>query len=138
MGSSWRHGRPARTPGEVWAEWQAADAADDAGRASELATEMTRVAAADFTAWFEAGLFSKARRDWVECAARNDRALALFTDDDAQAYDGLSPAAWNLGIAATALGDWRRPAGRGGPTASTPSIPARTRSTRIGAWSRSD
>lgn len=102
----WRRDRAARSPAEVWAEWQAADEAGDAVRAGELASEMTRVAPGDFAAWFEAGLFSKARRDWAACAERNLRALELFTDADAEVYEGTNPAAWNLGIAATALGDW--------------------------------
>jgi len=45
-------------------------------------------------------LLSKRRRDWPRCAEDNRRALAL---GDGSPDD---PAAWNLGIALTALGDW--------------------------------
>ncbi|MDQ1676261.1 MAG: hypothetical protein QOC93_1405 [Actinomycetota bacterium] len=50
--------------------------------------------------WFDLGLIAKLRRDWTATRDANERALALG--------DGTSgdPAAWNLGIAATALGDW--------------------------------
>lgn len=60
----------------------------------------------NFNAWFEAGLFSKAIQDWPECVRRNERAVELFTPEVAEAFDGVNPAAWNLGVAATALGDW--------------------------------
>ncbi|TCC32100.1 tetratricopeptide repeat protein [Kribbella capetownensis] len=67
---------------------------------------MVEVAPEEFGAWFEAGLYSKARGEWAESAERNARAVALFTENDARRYDGVNPAAWNLGIAATAVGDW--------------------------------
>jgi len=82
------------------------DDSGDAMRAGELAAEMASVAPDRFLAWFEAGLYSKARRNWVEAAERNHRALELLQPGDADAFDGANPAAWNLGIAATALGDW--------------------------------
>lgn len=50
-------------------------------------------------AWFDLGLIAKWRRDWVASAAANERALQISADSG-------DPAAWNLGIAATALGDW--------------------------------
>jgi hypothetical protein len=50
--------------------------------------------------WFDLGLIAKLRRDWRSCLEANERALAL---GDGKPGD---PAAWNLGIAATALGDW--------------------------------
>lgn len=59
-----------------------------------------------FDAWFEAGLHSKARGLWRESAVRNQRALELFGPAEAERFEGASPAAWNLGIAATAIGDW--------------------------------
>ena len=49
--------------------------------------------------WFELGLIAKLRHDWEACRDANARALAL---GDGRPGD---PAAWNLGIAATALGD---------------------------------
>lgn len=84
----------------------AADEAGDAERAGELAAEMVAVVPNSYRAWFEAGMYSKARADWSESAARNARAVQLFDAGDDQAFEGENPAAWNLGIAATALADW--------------------------------
>lgn len=57
----------------------------------------------DHALWFDLGLAAKRRRDWAAAVAMNERALdAMATVDDGE------PAAWNLGIAATALGDWPR------------------------------
>ncbi|TCO18059.1 hypothetical protein EV652_11684 [Kribbella steppae] len=83
-----------------------ADRVGDVAGAGRLAREMVEVAPRSFKAWFEAGLYSKARGDWADSAARNQRAVELFTARDAGEFDGVNPAAWNLGIAATALGDW--------------------------------
>lgn len=96
-------GRSAR---EVWSDWKAADDAADAIRAGQLAEEMLAVAGDKFLAWFEAGLYSKARRNWQDSVERNRRALELFEPRDAKDFDGVNPAAWNLGIAATAVSDW--------------------------------
>lgn len=52
-------------------------------------------------AWFDLGLRAKWARDWPRAAALNERALELEGDG------ADNPSAWNLGIAATALGDWR-------------------------------
>ena len=78
----------------------------DVARAGACAVEMTEVAPASFHAWFEAGLHAKARREWDRCQAWNSKALELFGEREAQEFGGANPAAWNLGIAATALGDW--------------------------------
>jgi hypothetical protein len=50
--------------------------------------------------WFDLGLIAKLRHDWPAVRDANERALAL---GDGKPGD---PAAWNLGIAATALGEW--------------------------------
>jgi hypothetical protein len=50
--------------------------------------------------WFDLGLVAKLRHDWAAARDANDRALALGGGEQGD------PAAWNLGIAATALGDW--------------------------------
>ncbi|MGN6606328.1 MAG: tetratricopeptide repeat protein [Jatrophihabitans sp.] len=50
--------------------------------------------------WFDLGLRMKWTRDWAASREANARALALL-DTTAE-----RPEAWNLGIAATALGDW--------------------------------
>jgi hypothetical protein len=95
-----------RTPALVWADWVAANEAGDAERAGHLAEEMTRVAPESFYSWFEAGLHAKARHDWVRCLEWNRRAATLFGPGEQQDFGGVNPAVWNLGIAATALGDW--------------------------------
>lgn len=95
-----------RAPKVVWDEWLEADRAGDAEQAGRLAEEMVTVAPNSFRAWFEAGLYSKARGRWAESAQRNKRAAELCSEQDRHEYDGVNPAAWNLGIAATAVGDW--------------------------------
>jgi len=96
----------ARSPEQIWADWMAANTAEDLERAGACADEMTRAVPESFHAWYEAALHAKAVRDWTLCAARNKRALSLFTPVAAADFGGANPAAWNLGIAATALGDW--------------------------------
>ncbi len=49
--------------------------------------------------WFNLGLAYKFQHSWPECLRYNQKAVALDRSD--------SGAWWNLGIAATALGDWR-------------------------------
>ena len=106
MGGIWPRRSATRRPRQVWAEWRAADEAGDVARAEELAREATEVAPDTHRAWFDAALLSKARRDWPAALERNERALSVFTQRDALEFGGDKPAAWNLGIAATALGDW--------------------------------
>ncbi|HEV3073639.1 MAG TPA: tetratricopeptide repeat protein [Thermoanaerobaculia bacterium] len=48
--------------------------------------------------WFNLGLLYKRQRCWEACLRFNRKATELAADD--------KPAWWNLGIAATALGDW--------------------------------
>lgn len=48
--------------------------------------------------WFNRGLIAKFERRWPDCRKFNRRAAELSPNDP--------PAWWNLGIAATALGDW--------------------------------
>lgn len=103
-------GPPARTPQEVWAEWTAATEAEDVAVADRCAAELTEVAPDSYFAWFEASMHAKARRDWALSASRNERAMPLFGEAEAAELGNgdADPAAWNLGIAATALGDWER------------------------------
>ncbi len=49
--------------------------------------------------WFNRGLVAKSQRRWADCMAFNRKAATLDPNDP--------PAWWNLGIAATALGDWK-------------------------------
>jgi PAS domain-containing protein len=95
-----------RLPREIWVDWMDANEAGDVERAGSCALEMTEAAPASFSSWFEAGLYAKARRDWGRCLAWNARALELSGEAEAEEFGGSNPAAWNLGIAATALGDW--------------------------------
>lgn len=106
MSRFWGRGPRSRAPREIWSDWMDANDAGDAVRAGELAAEMLAAAPDKFVAWFQAGLLSKALGNWSEAIARNERALSLITLEDIEEYDGQNPAAWNLGIAATALGDW--------------------------------
>lgn len=62
--------------------------------------EVVRVSPVQEWAWFDLGLHAKWRRDWTSTHRYNERALSVATE-----LRG-NPAAWNLGIAATALGDW--------------------------------
>ena len=86
--------------------------ADDARARAELsdriAAEVLRRDPQDAAMWFDRGLHAKWRRDWAAAQEHNARSLRLVTgagpDGDA---DGVGePAAWNLGIAATARRDW--------------------------------
>jgi hypothetical protein len=51
--------------------------------------------------WFDYGLLAKRRRDWYKAIELNQKVLTMRTQEQ-------DPAAWNLGIAATAIGDWER------------------------------
>ncbi|WP_411374400.1 tetratricopeptide repeat protein [Arthrobacter sp. MPF02] len=102
----WRGSGKQRGPSEVWSDWTAADDAGDTRIATALAAEMLCIAPDSFYAWYHAALLSKALGRWAESLERNARAVELFTPTEAEDFDGVNPAAWNLGIAATALGDW--------------------------------
>ncbi|ELT43968.1 hypothetical protein [Arthrobacter nitrophenolicus] len=102
----WQGHGEQRGPRDVWSDWTAADDAGETDRARALAGEMLRLAPDSFYAWFHAGLLSKALGKWAESLERNARAVELFTPVEAADFDGVNPAAWNLGIASTALGDW--------------------------------
>lgn len=95
-----------RGPRDVALEWQQADEAGDAERVGRLARELIGFLPDSFDAWFEAGMHSKARREWPDAAERNLRAMELYSDRQREEFGGQNPAAWNLGIAATALADW--------------------------------
>jgi hypothetical protein len=68
--------------------------------AEVLLRELLALTPAWAAGWFDLGLITKLRRDWAGSREANDQALTL---GDGKPGD---PAAWNLGIAATALGDW--------------------------------
>lgn len=106
MGRTWAGFGKKRGPHEVWSDWRAADEAGDAGRAAALASELLELTPQSYYSWFQAGLLSKALGNWPESSERNAQALELFTAKDADEFNGANPAAWNLGIASTALGDW--------------------------------
>src|SRR5882672_3417360 len=79
-----------------------ARAAEDAGRladAEALYRETIDRASRWSVPWYNLGLFYKGQRRWQDSLACNRQALSLKCDDEA--------ANWNLGIAATAVGDWR-------------------------------
>ena len=68
--------------------------------AEVLLRELLALAPNWASGWFDLGLIAKLRRDWAGSRDANERALALGPGKPGD------PAAWNLGIAATALGDW--------------------------------
>lgn len=105
MGRTWGF-RKRRGPHDVWSEWKAADEAGDAATAAVLASELLQLTPTSYYSWFQAGLLAKALGNWPESRERNGRAVELFTAKDGKEFDGANPAAWNLGIASTALGDW--------------------------------
>lgn len=105
MGRTWGF-RNRRGPHDVWSEWMAADEAGDAARAAVLASELLELTPKSYYSWFQAGLLSKALGNWPESLERNAQAVEHFTAKDGDEFGGVNPAAWNLGIASTALGDW--------------------------------
>jgi tetratricopeptide (TPR) repeat protein len=80
--------------------WRASDAEDLRGE-KVILQRIIEVYPQTAWAWFDLGLRAKWERNWAEAARLNQRALELEGDGRE------NPSAWNLGIAATALGDWR-------------------------------
>ena len=82
------------------------DADDDpdarAALLDAIAAEVTRRYPTNSAYWYDRGMYAKWRRDWTASRTYNLTALDLL----APARRREEPAAWNLGIAATALGDW--------------------------------
>jgi hypothetical protein len=78
------------------------DAARRAALADRIAEELLRRHPGDAAMWFDRALLAKWRRDWATATDHGVRALDLVPADH---RDG-EPAAWNLGIAATARRDW--------------------------------
>lgn len=92
----------------VWDIWIAAELAEDLPRASHCAELVIHEEPESYEAWFFSGLHAKALGQWTVAAERTERAVALLDDEQRAQLGGQNPAAWNLGIAATALGDWAR------------------------------
>ncbi|ADG73187.1 conserved hypothetical protein [Cellulomonas flavigena DSM 20109] len=74
----------------------------DHAAAERLARQIVEQDSSDGAMWFDLGLAAKRRRDWPAAIEHNERALAAAAEPTEE------PAAWNLGIAATAVGDWAR------------------------------
>lgn len=70
----------------------------DTARAIHLFEEIVALDPGRASAWFNLGLLHKRRHDWQASFDANERAYTLRPD-----HRGTI---WNLGIAATALGDW--------------------------------
>lgn len=68
-------------------------------RAERLYTLASRIAPSWSVPWYNLGLLAKNSRRWSDSLTFNNRAVSLHSDDQA--------AWWNLGIAATALHDWK-------------------------------
>ena len=106
------HGLAALTDEELRRRYRDIDAAvaadgDPQARAAELdqlAEEVLRRDPADAAFWYDRGMYAKWRSDWRACVEYNETALALLPPDGLEG----EPAAWNLAIAATALGEWAR------------------------------
>jgi len=81
---------------------EAADALDRADRADRIAAELLRRHPDDALVWFHRAMLAKWRRDWPAARELGVRALELVPADERED----EPAAWNVGIAATALHDW--------------------------------
>ena len=81
-----------------------ADADPDAraARLDAVAEEVLRRAPGYSAYWYDRGMYAKWRRDWTASRTYNLTALDLVPPHKRQE----EPAAWNLGIAATALHDW--------------------------------
>jgi hypothetical protein len=83
-----------------------ADADDDpdarAARLDAIAEEVVRRAPEIGAYWYDRGMYAKWRRDWTASRTYNLTALDLIPSNRRRE----EAAAWNLGIAATALGDW--------------------------------
>jgi hypothetical protein len=81
------------------------DGQDDSARALELErimAELCRRLPEESGLWYDRGMYAKWRRDWSASVQFNGTALDLLPVDGRNG----EPAAWNLGIAATALSDW--------------------------------
>jgi hypothetical protein len=81
------------------------DAEDPAGRAAaleRLVAEVVRRHPDDSAFWYDRGMYAKWRRDWPASVEYNRRALDLLPAGERRE----EAAAWNLGIAATAVRDW--------------------------------
>jgi len=107
-----RRKRERRAPGDRRAELKAAyEAASRAGDQHRTAAILREVVADDpgkKWAWFDLGLYYKWVRNWEASRDCNLRALELVEAMGLPSDNpgGGPPEAWNLGIAATALGDW--------------------------------
>ena len=80
----------------------APDAEQRAALADRIAAEALRRDPQDGTMWFDRALLAKWRRDWAAAHEHGVRALDLVPADRREG----EPAAWNLGITATARRDW--------------------------------
>ena len=81
---------------------EAPDAAERADRADRIAAELLRRDPTVHGLWFDRALLAKWRRDWPAAVEFGTRALDLVPLEQRE----QEPAAWNLGIAATARRDW--------------------------------
>jgi hypothetical protein len=89
-------------PRDVWLAkaYEEVKQTDDAATAEAYLLELVELHPETIWIWFDLGLFAKRRRDWRECARLNAKSLELEVEQQ-------DPAAWNLGIAATAMGNWK-------------------------------
>jgi hypothetical protein len=85
-----------------FARGQDEDADARADLADRIAAEVLRRVPDEPGMLFDRGLLAKFRRDWTTCQQFSLRALDALPEEEHAGH----PAAWNLGIAATARCDW--------------------------------
>lgn len=84
----------------VYGQYLAAQAAGDVEAEARALRQLIRIRPQAAWPYFDLALLHKWARNWASAAELNEAALRLSADEP------QNPAAWNLGIAATALGDW--------------------------------
>lgn len=85
---------------EVHAGYLAAQEAGDVEAEAAALRQLIQLRPEAAWPYFDLALLHKWARNWPSALELNDKALRLSADEP------QNPAAWNLGIAATALGDW--------------------------------
>lgn len=97
----WRREDSDESLDKLQADYRRASAAEDADAEKAILQRIIELYPNTSWAWFDLGLRAKWARNWEQAAVLNHRALELDGEERE------NPSAWNLGIAATALGDWR-------------------------------
>lgn len=97
----WKRIRPIAGDAPELTAYRAAVRSGDDAAAERWARVCLERDPSNHALWFDLALAAKRRRDWAQAVELNQRALEVLTD-----VSQGEPAAWNLGIAATAVGAW--------------------------------